>query len=110
MSISIVPRRVAALVLAAGLVAPAGYIAAAQASSTPTVKLRGMQFSPRSVSISKGGKVKFQWAGGSHNLVGPGVKVGVQSSGSKTVTFKKKGTFKFVCQVHPNMSMTVKVK
>jgi plastocyanin len=62
------------------------------------------------VVVSTWGTAHFGELGGSHNLVGPGVKVGVQSSGSKTVTFKKKGSFKFVCQVHPNMTMTVKVK
>lgn len=92
------------------LLAPAGYIAAADAASTKTIKLKGVQFSPRSVSIKKGDKVKFKWAGGTHNLNGPGVNVSPKSSGSKTVTFKKKGSFTFVCTLHANMTTTVKVK
>ena len=102
-------KRAAVGVGITALLAPAGYIAAADAASTKTVNLKGVQFSPRSVSIKKGDKVKFVWAGGTHNLVGPGVKVGARSSGSKVVTFKNKGTFTFVCQLHNNMTTKVKV-
>lgn len=103
-------KRVIAATAAAALLAPAGYIAAADASSTSTIKLKGVQFTPRSVSIKKGGKVKFVWAGGTHNLRGPHVNVAPRSSGSRTVTFKKKGTFTFVCDLHQNMTTKVKVK
>lgn len=105
-------RRAAVALGAGALLIPAGAIAVAQASpkaTTKVVKLSGMQFSTRSVSIAKGQKVKFVWSGGAHNLVGPGVKTSVMSTGSKTVTFKKAGSFRYVCQVHPGMTMTVKV-
>lgn len=109
MTTTIIKRAVAAAGVCA-LLAPAGYIAAAEAASTTTVKLKGVQFSTRSVSIRKGNAVKFQWAGGVHNLVGPGAKVGARSSGSKVVTFRKKGTFTYVCQLHANMNVKVRVK
>jgi plastocyanin len=103
-------KRAVVAVGVTAMLAPAGYIAAADAVSTTTVKLKGVQFSPRSVTIKKGSRVKFLWAGGTHNLVGPTVKVGARSSGSRIVTFKKKGTFTYVCQLHANMTTTVKVR
>jgi plastocyanin len=103
-------RRAIATAGITALLVPAGLITAADAASTKTVKLKGQQFSPRSVTIKKGDKVKFRWAGGTHNLRGPGVDVTARSSGSKSVTFKKKGTFTFVCDLHANMTTKVKVK
>lgn len=110
MSTSSSARRALAAAGITALLVPAGFIAAADAASTSTVKLKGVQFSPRSVSVKKGGKVKFVWAGGTHNLRGPGVNVAPRSSGSRTVTFKKKGTFTFVCDLHQNMTTKVKVR
>jgi plastocyanin len=65
------------------------------------------------VKIAKGGTVKWVWTDGApHNVKGTGFK-------SKTIakkgyayshTFKSKGTFKIICQVHPTtMKTTVKV-
>lgn len=92
------------------LLAPAGYIAAADAASTKTIKLKGVTFSPKSITVKKGDKVKFVWAGGTHNLRGPAAKVAAKSSGSKTVKFTRKGTYRYVCDLHANMTTTVKVK
>lgn len=102
-------KRTAAAVGVAALLAPAGVIAVADAASTKTVKLKGQQFSPTKVSIKKGDKIKFVWAGGGHNLRGPGINVPVRSSGSKVRTFKKRGTFTYVCDVHPGMQTKIKV-
>jgi plastocyanin len=103
-------RRAVTTAAVTALLAPPGLIAVADAASTKTIKLKGQQFSPRSVTIKKGDKVKFRWAGGTHNLRGPGVDVAPRSSGSRSVTFKKKGTFTFVCDLHANMTTKVKVK
>lgn len=102
-------KRAVACAGAAALLAPAGVIAVANAASTKTVKLKGVQFSPTKVSIKKGDKIKFVWAGGGHNLRGPGINVPVRSSGSKVRTFKKSGSFTYVCDVHPGMKVRVKV-
>lgn len=110
MPISTTMKRTIAALGVAALVAPAGYIAAADAATTATIKLKGVQFTPRSVTVKRGNAVKFVWAGGVHNLVGPGVRVGAKSSGTRVVTFKKRGTFKFVCQLHANMTTKVIVK
>lgn len=103
-------KRAAVGVVVTALLAPAGYIAAAEAASTKTIKLKGVQFSPRSVTIKKGDKVKFQWAGGVHDLKGPRANIKPRSSGSKVVTFTAKGTYTYVCTLHNNMTTKVKVK
>jgi plastocyanin len=106
---SSVKRTVVALGVSA-LLAPAGLIAVADAATTKTVKLKGVVFSPKTITIKKNDRIKFLWAGGTHNLVGPKVNVAPKSSGSKTVTFKRKGSFKFLCTLHANMTVTVKVR
>lgn len=94
----------------AALLAPAGLIAVADAATTKTVQLKGVQFSPRSVTIRKNDRIKFKWAGGTHNLIGYKANVAPKSSGTKTITFTKKGTFKYLCTLHANMTTTVKVR
>jgi plastocyanin len=104
-----IQRSVVALGVTA-LLAPAGFIAVADAATTKTVSLKGVQFSPRSVTINKGDRVRFKWAGGTHNLNGPSANVAPKSSGSKTIKFTRKGTYRYMCTIHANMTMTVKVK
>jgi plastocyanin len=87
---------------------------AAGAAATKTVTLRNIAFTPSSVMIHRGGKVRFVWRDGSigHDVRfrSGGFKASpLQSSGSETLTFKKKGTFHFFCSVHSNMKGTVKV-
>ncbi|MCW3017436.1 MAG: blue (type 1) copper domain protein [Solirubrobacterales bacterium] len=102
--------RTAVAVGIAALLAPAGLIAVADAASTKTIKLQGKQFSPRSVTIKKGDKVKFRWAGGTHNLIGPKANLGARSSGAKTITFTAKGTYRYTCTLHDNMTTKVSVR
>ncbi|WP_354700287.1 hypothetical protein DSM112329_00555 [Paraconexibacter sp. AEG42_29] len=107
------PTSVKRAVVAVGvtaLLAPASYIAAADAASAKTINLNAVQFSPRSVTIKKGQAVTFKWKSGTHNLRGPGVNVPAKSSGKRVVTFKKTGTFTFICDLHRNMTAKVKVK
>ncbi|MCW3039516.1 MAG: blue (type 1) copper domain protein [Solirubrobacterales bacterium] len=108
-STSSLKRSLVGVALAA-LLAPAGYLATADAATTKTIKLKGVQFSPRSLSIRKGDRVTFRWAGGTHNLIGPRANVAPKSSGTKTVKFTAKGTYKYVCTLHNDMTTTVKVK
>lgn len=87
----------------------------AGAAAAKTVTLKNINFSPKTVSIHKGGKVRFVWKDGSikHDVrfSNGGFKASrLQSKGSETLTFKKKGTFHFFCSVHSNMKGTVKVK
>jgi plastocyanin len=102
-------RKLTAVLAVAALLAAIGAVSAFAA--TKTVKWHVPTSS--TVKIAKGGTVKWVWTDGApHNVKGTGFK-------SKTIakkgyayshTFKSKGTFKIICQVHPTtMKTTVKV-
>lgn len=84
------------------------------ASAGSTVTLKDDKFAPTSITVAKGTKVTFVWKGKNlHNVAGSGAatfKSKFQSSGTFAYTFKKKGVVKLVCQVHPGMKATLKVK
>jgi plastocyanin len=75
-------------------------------------------FSPMSKTIKRGTKVRFKWTGGGapHNVTkrkGPGGKFASKTTGKRGVnyvrTFKKKGTYKLFCTIHPE-SMKLKLR
>ena len=64
----------------------------------------------KTVKIRKGGTVKWIWGDRSpHNVKGSGFKSKTVSGKGKTYshTFRSKGTFKVICQVHPTTMKTV---
>lgn len=88
----------------------------AGAASTKTVTLKNIAISPAKITIKKGDSVKWMWKDGSirHDVQlakGGFKKSPVKSSGTYRLTFKKTGTFKYICTVHPgDMKGTVVVK
>jgi plastocyanin len=107
-------RKLAGVAVAASLgVAVAGV--PAQAGSSKTVAVKNNAFSPSSVKIKKGSKVVWKWTQGGvpHNVTPANGKPGSKTSSKRgftfTKTFSKTGTFKYVCTIHSNMKMTVKV-
>jgi plastocyanin len=75
-------------------------------------------FSPTSKTIKRGTKVRFKWTGGGapHNVTkrkGPGGRFASKTTGKRGVnyvrTFKKKGTYKLFCTIHPE-SMKLKLR
>lgn len=100
-------RRVAAL-LAALAVASMLFAGTAVAGAT-TVKVKNYSFSPGTVRIDKGGKVKWKFVQGTHNVTGKGFKSGNKSSGSYSHKFKKAGTYTYSCTIHPGMNGKVRV-
>jgi plastocyanin len=87
----------------------------AHAAATKTVAVKNNSFSPSTVSIKKGGKVTWKWTQGgvAHNVTPPNGTGGSATSSKKgftfSKTFTKAGTYKYVCTIHSNMKMTVKV-
>jgi plastocyanin len=86
----------------------------AQAGASKTVAVKNNAFSPTSVSIHKGDKVTWKWTQGGvpHNVTpasGSGSKTSSKKGFTFSKTFSKKGTFKYVCTIHSNMKVTVKV-
>jgi len=82
-----------------------------------TVKVADDFYSPDSLTVSKGTKVKFNWVGKhKHNVVktkGPGGAFSSVATSANGVNFKhkfsKSGTYKIICTIHPEMTMKLKV-
>lgn len=95
--------------------ATAGAIAASASPSLAanrTVKVDDDFFAKKSVTINKGNRVTWRWVGSSaHNVVGKGFNSGVRGKGFVfKKKFRKKGTFKYVCTIHPGMNGKVVVR
>jgi len=88
-------------------------------AATPVVLVKDNFFKPKSVTIKKGGSVTWRWKGtNTHNVAikKPGTSKVVKRSkfktkGTYTTSFRARGTWKVLCEVHPqNMRMKVIVK
>ena len=107
-------KRLIALLVAVAAVAAA--IAVPAFAATKTVKVGPQrQFGPKSLSIHSGDVVKFQWTGKlPHNVIitkGPkkGTIAGVKTKGTVLKKFNTKGSYTIVCQIHPGMTLKLKV-
>jgi plastocyanin len=82
-------------------------------ASTKRVSIKDNFFSPRSVTVSRGGKVVWRWRGEvDHNVRFRKVPSGASKGGSSTKstgtfarTFKKRGTYRYVCTIHQSLGM-----
>ncbi|MFL5826583.1 MAG: plastocyanin/azurin family copper-binding protein [Thermoleophilaceae bacterium] len=104
-------RKLVAMLAIASLIA--GVTAAVAFGATKTVRVGDNFFSRKSLTISRGTTVKWSWQGteNPHNVAGKGFKSAVKASGSYKHTFRKRGKFTIICQIHPTqMRMTVKVQ
>lgn len=113
------PRRllaalaVAALAVAALVVPPAG----ARSVRTARVTIADVSFKPSVVRIHRGDRVRWSFEDGpytSHNVTSRGTRRFKSSStrktGAYTVTFRHRGTYRYVCTIHPNMRGKVVVR
>ncbi|MTD46830.1 hypothetical protein GKE82_21675 [Conexibacter sp. W3-3-2] len=105
------------LVAAAALVAAgAGVVAIPAMAATKTVKATSANtWSPKSLSVKKGDTVRFTWSTSApHNVrktsgAGKALRTGISQKGSGSFKVPAKGTYRFVCDVHPGtMKITVK--
>lgn len=101
-------------VAAALMVVGAGALpAAATTPRTKTVKLGEYFYTPKTVQIRPGDRVRFVNVGKlPHTVKGGPIKPRQLDRGdTQTVRFRKAGTFRYVCTLHPTrMSGTVRVK
>lgn len=86
-----------------------------QAGGGAEVKMQDIKFNPGTVTVSKGDTVT--WVNEDsvgHDVTGDSFKSGdpggLQNGDTFKFTFKKAGTFDYVCTVHPGMEGTVEVK
>jgi plastocyanin len=102
---------VAALAAASLAIAAAG--GAAPARGTKTVRLTfANRFSPKTVTIRKGSRVKWVWSGGFHNVRGKGFKSKTTATRGATYRhiYRRTGSFTVVCTIHQALGMKMKVK
>ncbi len=90
-------------------------IAAAAFAFSGPVKVKDDYFAPKTLTVNKGAKVTWQWAGSLyHNVSVKSGPVKFQShsqvKGSYSHTFTRAGTYHLVCTIHPKMTMTVVVR
>jgi plastocyanin len=99
------------------LAVTASVTSATSAKRGSTVKVADDFYSPDSLSVSSGTKVKFNWTGShKHNVVkkkGPGGSFSSSITQADGVQFEHKftkaGTYKIICTVHPEMKMKINV-
>jgi plastocyanin len=108
-----------------GVLAGAALVSAApvHGATTKTVTLGDNYFAPKTVSVKRNTTVKWRWpgfdqAGDVHDVKlksGPKGERKFQSEAAATdYTYKRKlktpGTYKIVCTLHHEMTMTIKVR
>lgn len=84
--------------------------------ATATVVLRNIAFRPGTVHIRPGEWVTFSWRDGAspHDVtpVGPRRfrRLRARQSGFASVRFTRRGTYRYVCTIHPGMTGRVVVR
>jgi plastocyanin len=105
--------------LLAGVAAFAGGVLladSAQGTTTRTVHIKDIDFSPRVLRVTRGTTVRwlFQDASTPHNVTSRGKakfrSSSTKQSGSYAVRFAKRGSYAYVCTIHLNMKGTIVVR
>lgn len=80
-------------------------------AANKTVKVADDVFKASTVTINKGNTVTWRWVGRNpHNVKFRGFASKVQVSGTYKHRFRKRGTFRYVCAIHPGMRGKVIVR
>jgi plastocyanin len=100
---------------AAAALVSAGALAIPAVAGITSVSVKDNVFATKSLTIRKGGSVKWIWRGHApHNVTVSRGPVKFHSpnkvSGSFTKSFSRAGTYTIICTIHQGMQMTVKVK
>jgi plastocyanin len=107
-------RRVIAALVAVAALAVAVAVPALAATKPVSVGPQ-KKFLPGSLSIKKGDTVRFRWTGNlPHNVriaSGPqkGQIASARKSGTVSRRFTKAGTYRIVCDIHPGMTLRLRV-
>jgi plastocyanin len=89
-----------------GVTAVAAALAVPAFAAGPTVKVGDDYFKAKTVRIKPGQTVKWTWVGSdSHNVRFRGFGSRLQNDGTYRHTFKRKGTFRYVCTLHADKGM-----
>lgn len=99
-----IPPRLVVGVCALALAAGAALPGALSAASTHAVAVKDDFFSPARLSVHKGDRVTWRWRGDSaHNVVGDGWSSPTMRRGAYSRTFRRAGTYRYVCTLHRRM-------
>ena len=91
-------RRTGPILIAAGIAAAA---AAPAAGSGKTVKVEDYKFAAKTIHVARGAAVTWKFVGeDAHNVTFAHFHSKTKASGSFKHTFRKAGTFKYVCTLH----------
>jgi len=77
-----------------------------------TVKASNYKFAPKTLTITKGSRVTWNWVNGSHTVTfvkGTYSKPLNATHKSASRTFNTAGTFKYYCKFHRSLGMTGKI-
>ncbi|MFL5903699.1 MAG: plastocyanin/azurin family copper-binding protein, partial [Solirubrobacteraceae bacterium] len=97
-------RKLLVVVSVAAVAVTAFAVVPAQ-SATRGVSVKDNFFSPKSLTVSRGSTVKWSWKGHTkHNVTFPTVHSTTKVSGVYSHKFNHKGTFSYVCTIHPGMT------
>ncbi len=76
----------------------------------PVVHIQDIEFTPAVVHVRKGGRVRWEWddAYVTHVVASRGEDrfrgSGPRREGARySVTFRRRGAYRYVCTIHPNM-------
>jgi plastocyanin len=89
---------------------------ATTSTPTPTVVLRDIAFRPGTLHVRPGTWVTFSWRDGAspHDVTPVGHRrfrrLGRRQSGFASVRFVRRGTYRYVCTIHPGMAGRVIVR
>ena len=107
-------RRLAFLLV---LLAAAAALPPAAHARTKEVVLEDIDFKPGTVKIRKGDRVRWIWKDGpytAHNVRSRGKRrfkgSSTKKEGRHTVRFRRSGTYRYVCTLHPGMAGKVVVR
>ena len=83
-------------------------------SATRTVRVVDNAFEPGSLTARRGDTIRFRWRGEqSHNVVGRGptrFRSPIRDEGTYAVRVRRTGRYRIVCELHPGMGMTLRVR
>jgi len=102
------------LATAAASAAVAAALAVPAESATTSVSVRDNVFAPKAKTVKRGDTVRFVWRGRApHNVVISGRKRArskTQVTGTYSYRATRRGTHRVVCELHPGMRMTLRVR
>lgn len=89
-----------------------GSTAKGGAVKTAKVTITDFKYVPATITVKSGAKIAWtDRDGANHTATGTGFDTGSISKGqTKTVTFKRAGTYRYTCSFHPFMHGTVVVR